>query len=168
MKKIFDPNLDILSIHEEELARQICIIDFKLFSKIKPSEFLNQAWSKPKYKHRAVNILRMINRFNTVSMWVASSILKVVNIKPRAKLMAKFIRMGELLMHTYHNFNATMAILAGLNWASVHRLHWTRKELPPSSTKALEELERALSSEKSFQSYRNMLAEVNPPAIPYL
>ena len=135
MKTIFDPNLNIFSVSEEELARQMCIIEFRLFSKIRPSEFLNQAWSKPKYKHRAMNVLRMINRFNHVSMWVATSILTIPLIKHRTKMMVRMIRIAELLLHTYCNFNGAMAILAGMNWASVHRLTWTRKELPPGSAK---------------------------------
>lgn len=35
MKTIFDPQLDIFSISEEEIARQICVIEFRLFSKIR-------------------------------------------------------------------------------------------------------------------------------------
>merc|ERR1712137_1211 len=168
MKTIFDPQLDIFSISEEEIARQLCIIEFRIFSKIRPSELLNQSWSKPKYKHRAMNILRLINRFNTVSMWVATSILKVPGVRARGKLMGKFIKIAEHLLHTLHNFNATMAILAGLSWSSVHRLAWTRKELPPNTQKALEEIERILSSDRSFQTYRPHIAECNPPCIPYL
>merc|ERR1712137_629434 len=58
MKTIFDPQTDIFSIPAEEIARQIASLNFVCFSKIKPTEFLNQAWSKAKYKHRAMNILK--------------------------------------------------------------------------------------------------------------
>ena len=35
MKTIFDPGLDLFSISGEEIARQMCIIEFRLFSKIR-------------------------------------------------------------------------------------------------------------------------------------
>ena len=37
--------------------------------------FLLQAWQKPKYKHRAVNILRLVERMNNLTLWVATTIL---------------------------------------------------------------------------------------------
>ena len=36
---------------------------------------LQQAWQKPKYKHRAVNILRLVERMNNLTLWVATTIL---------------------------------------------------------------------------------------------
>ena len=35
-------------------------------------------------------------RFNNVSMWVASSIVKVTKLKARAKLMARMIKIAEV------------------------------------------------------------------------
>jgi son of sevenless len=61
-----------------------------------------------------------------------------------------------------------MAILAGINSASVYRLRWTRKELPPRSVQILGELEEILSSAKAFQLYRETIAQLDPPCIPYL
>ena len=46
-----------------------------------------------------MNVLRLINRFNTVSMWVATSILKVVKVRDRAKLMAKFIKIADVRLY---------------------------------------------------------------------
>lgn len=43
-----------------------------------------------------MNVLRLITRFNTVSMWVATSILKVATVKARGKLMGKFIKIAEV------------------------------------------------------------------------
>ena len=34
-----------------------------------------QAWQKEKYKHRAVNILRLVERMNNLTLWVATTIL---------------------------------------------------------------------------------------------
>lgn len=37
-------------------------------NQIQPYELLNQSWSKPKLRHRAQNVLALINRFNKVMM----------------------------------------------------------------------------------------------------
>ena len=69
------PVLSVFDFDPEEIARQLTIIDFSLFSKIKPAELLNQAWQKQKYKHRAQNILRLVERMNNLTLWVATTIL---------------------------------------------------------------------------------------------
>lgn len=193
MKHIFQPKLNLFDIEEEELARQICLADFAIYTSIEvclllesqppihaclhslmhdarggqSSELLNQSWSKPKTKHKSPNVLKFITRFNNLSNWVASSILKAAKLRQRAKVMSKCIKLAEHLKNL-HNFNGCMAILAGINSASVYRLRWTRKELPPRSTQILGELEEILSSARAFQLYRETIAQLDPPCIPYL
>lgn len=92
---------------EEELARQITIMQFQIFSSIKvralrrrftvkPAELLNQAWSKAKLKHRAQNALALIEHFNSVSMWVGYMIAMAPKVKQRAKILAKFIKLAKV------------------------------------------------------------------------
>jgi hypothetical protein len=57
---------------------------------------LNQSWSKPKTKHKSPNVLKFITRFNNLSNWVASSILKAAKLRARAKVMAKCIKLAEV------------------------------------------------------------------------
>lgn len=166
-KTIFNPKLQWHDIDDEEIARQLCLIDFRLFCMIKPSELLNQSWNKPKLKMKALNVLKMINRFNQVSMWAATSILKTPKIKDRAKIMGKLIKVADCCIQL-HNYNSAMAIMAALNWSSVYRLRWTRKEISPSTVKYSEDLERLLSSDMSYGNYRAHIAHCNPPCIPYL
>lgn len=61
-----------------------------------------------------------------------------------------------------------MAILAGLNYSSVHRLKYTREEMPKHIQQVCNELQSALSSNQSYKEYRNLLSRANPPCIPYL
>jgi len=143
------------------------LIEFDIYMDIKPSELLNQSWSKPKLRHRAQNVTRMIERFNQVSMWVATTIMKVTKVKPRARVMAKFIKIAEHLKNI-NNYNSLMAIIAGLNFSSVFRLRYTREEMPAQTQKTIQELEKIMSSESSFKFYRSKLAASDPPCIPYL
>jgi hypothetical protein len=129
---------------------------------------LNQSWNKPKLKHRSPNVLRTIARFNEISNWVASSILRVEKVRDRTRIMAKLIRIAEYLFRSLNNFNTAMAILAGLNYASVHRLKFTREEMPKHIQQVFNELQAALSSNQSYKEYRTLLSRANPPCIPYL
>lgn len=167
-KNIFSLYLDLFDVDEEEIARQMTLIDFEIYSSIKLSELLNQSWNKPKLRHRSPNVIRMINRFNEVSHWVATSILRQERIRDRSRTMAKFIRIADYLLKTLNNFNTTMAILAGLNGAAVHRLKHTREEMPRHIQQAYTDMQHALDSNQSYKGYRNLLLHANPPCIPYL
>lgn len=65
--KVISPTQILANFDEAEIARQLTIIDGNSYSLIKPAELLNQAWNKPELKHRAGNVLYMIERFNQLS-----------------------------------------------------------------------------------------------------
>ncbi|EGC38002.1 aimless RasGEF [Dictyostelium purpureum] len=166
-KNIFSNNLSFHDIDEEEIARQLTLIEFEIYRKIKPPELLNQSWNKTKLKSRAPNVLKMIDRFNSVSMWVATMIIQTAKVKARARMMARFIKIAEHLK-TLNNYNSLMAIIAGLNFSSVYRLKYTREELSPAILKSYAELEKIMNSEGSFKTYRGRLQNFVPPMLPYL
>jgi len=59
----------ILSVWDydvEEIARQLTLIDFESYSAIKPTELLNQKWSKKKLQDQAPNVLALIDRFSSL------------------------------------------------------------------------------------------------------
>ncbi len=62
----------------------------------KATELLNQSWNKPKLRHRSPNVIRMINRFNEVSHWAATSILRVEKVRDRTRVMTKLIRIADV------------------------------------------------------------------------
>jgi glycine hydroxymethyltransferase/Rap guanine nucleotide exchange factor 1 len=79
-----------------EVARQLTLPTFKIYSQIKPSELFNQAWLSPKLQHKSPNVLKLIDRFNWVSNWVASSIVSESKIKNRAKVFAMHIKLAQV------------------------------------------------------------------------
>jgi hypothetical protein len=60
-------SIHLKDIHPEEVAKQLTLIDFYLFTAIKPTECLSQAWVKGDKEKRAPNILAMIHRVSYVS-----------------------------------------------------------------------------------------------------
>ena len=70
-----NPSKLLVMYSEEDIAKQITLIDFSIFSKIRTTELLDQAWSKAKYKYRARNIAKLIARSNDVTLWTCSLIV---------------------------------------------------------------------------------------------
>jgi hypothetical protein len=167
-RNIFSPSLSWLDVDDEELARQLTLIEFDTFYRIQTSELLQQSWMKPKLKHRAPNVLAMIARFNNVSSWMGTVICMEDKVRNRARVMQKLIGVAEHL-RKLNNFNTLMAFVAIFGNAAVHRLKHTKAELPPKSLETLDELATLMSSDDAFRSYRETLERtIGVPAIPYL
>ena len=159
--------MNLMEIDEEEIARQISIVDFNHFRSIKPPELLNQAWAKAKLQYRARNVLKMISWFNHISKLTSYWILQTENLKMRAKVIAKLISIAKFCRQ-YNNFGAVMGIIAGFNNAAILRLKLTMAQVPKKSLEVLQELEDLMSSGNSYRHYRMAMRDANPPLIPYM
>lgn len=159
--------LSFISIDEEELARQLCLGDFEVYSRIRPPELLNLAWSVKKLQHRAPNVLALIDRFNKISAVVTNTILKTPNVRARANVLSHWIKTMKYL-GDYHNYNSLYAILAGLGNAAVSRLKWTREKVSKRLLVVWGEVEVLCSNEKSYRNYREALKMADRPCVPYI
>jgi len=167
LNKVIAPSQVLKYFETEDIARQLTIIDSNTFSLIKPAELLNQAWNKPELKHRAGNVLYMIERFNQVSSWASSCILMQDNIADRVTNYQKLINVAEHL-RVLNNFNSMLAIVSGLNNSAVYRLNYTRAELSEKALKTFDDIMQLMKTENSYRNYREALHNANPPIIPYL
>lgn len=167
-KNIFSPTLSWLDIDEEELARQLTLIEFDTFYRIQTSELLQQSWIKPKLKHRAPNVIAMISRFNNVSNWMGTVIVMEDKIRNRVRVMQKLIGVAEHL-RKLNNFNTLMAFVAIYGNAAIYRLKHTKAELPPKSIEIADELVALMSTDDASRKYRELLERtIGVPAIPFL
>jgi son of sevenless-like protein len=85
-----------MDLARSDLHRQLTLIEFKMFCKIKPSELLNQSWNKVDLQHRSPNILAMISRANKLSFWVANLIVWFERLKDRSKILSKILKIAEV------------------------------------------------------------------------
>ncbi|KJE89917.1 hypothetical protein CAOG_009414 [Capsaspora owczarzaki ATCC 30864] len=158
--------LTVLDIDPLELARQLTIIDWKEHAAIQPKECLDLAWTK-KDREQAPHILAMIDLATRLSFWVASAILSEDAVKARAKVVAHFIMVAEKC-RSLNNFNAVMAVLAGMSNAAVYRLKKTWEALPNKVRSSYSELKELMSEQNNFGRYRQVLHSIDPPCIPFL
>ncbi|KAJ5071450.1 guanine nucleotide exchange factor [Anaeramoeba ignava] len=167
--KRLDPNIDILSINPVEIARQLTLFEMNLFQKIQPSEFLKKIWShKTKKTQKAANLLKLITRFNNVSLWVTTEVVKVKSLNQRTLTLQRFISIGKECRNL-NNFNAVMEIIGGLHNACVHRMKNTWEQLPSKDIEAFEDLTTLMGAQGSYKRFRSELEKkANQPLIPYV
>ena len=158
--------LGLLDFHPLEFARQLTILEFELYCKINPWEFLGLAWAKPNANQRAPHILDMIQWTNRTTSFVASEILRAKGAKGKIQTISFFIKVLKHLLEL-HNFSAINAISAGFQHAAVHRLRPYWGEIAPAKIKSMESIVARVSSEHNYVAFRNELKVTSLPLIPY-
>lgn len=94
MKKI-----KFLDIDPTEFARQLTIIESRLYAKIKPSECLNKTWQKklvPDEPDPAANVKALILHSNQLTNWVAEMILTQSDVKRRVVVIKHFVSVADV------------------------------------------------------------------------
>jgi len=165
-KNIFSPSLTLDDVDDEEIARQLTLIEYEYYVAINSPELLQKRDADGQSLEWGPNVNAMLKRFNAVARWVSTSILGVPNLKQRAKVLSRFIRIADHLRRQ-NNFNSLAAVFVGVTNSSVHRLRFTRRELPREQQKTLEELERFMSPENSYANYRAAYRKARPPCVPF-
>lgn len=60
------------------------------------------------------------------------------------------------------------ALIAALNTPPIRRLKRTWEQVNPRLISLLDDLEKTLDSGKNFTGYRNLLAQVSLPCVPFI
>jgi son of sevenless-like protein len=91
--------LKFLDIDSTEFARQLTIIESRLYGKIKLVECLNKTWQKklaPGEEDPAKNIKALILHSNQLTNWVAQMILNQNDVKRRVIVIKHFVSIADV------------------------------------------------------------------------
>ncbi|KAI7873620.1 ras guanine nucleotide exchange factor domain-containing protein [Mucor mucedo] len=157
----------LLDIDALEMARQLTIMDFKLYSAIKPIECLDKAWSSQEDDQVADNIRASIEYCNQVTSWVSDVILSQHDIKKRSVLIKYWVQVAEKC-RILNNFNTCMAILSAFDNSSVGRLKRTWEVVGARTNQTLQHIRKLMGANRNFTEYRAIIHSINPPCIPFL
>jgi hypothetical protein len=108
MTKLYD-------VHPREIARQLTLIDFGLYSKIQTREFLHCNFMKPSTSPHIANLSA---QFNRVANIVIATILTATDNSACVVFWISVMRHLRVL----HNYQSVLAVLGGLMSAAIHRL----------------------------------------------
>lgn len=155
-----------------------------------PKESFTPTFSN--HQHSSCPVLASIAHFNFISAWVSTMIVSQPKLSRRGKVLEKLMHVavvscrqdsndkGKPIFFNLHfpllqalrnrnNYNTLMAVLAGINSAAVLRLRHTRDWVSVKKIyKQFQSLERLMSTDRSFGSYRLALKASEAPGIPYL
>ncbi|TGJ78742.1 hypothetical protein E0Z10_g10020 [Xylaria hypoxylon] len=161
--------LKFLDIDVTEFARQLTIIESKLYAKIKPSECLNKTWQKKVTDGEpepAPNVKALILHSNQMTNWVAEMILAQQDVKKRVVVIRHFVTVADKC-RGMNNFSTLTSIISALTTAPIARLKRTWDQVPARTNTVLESMRRLMASTKNFAEYREALHTTNPPCIPF-
>ncbi|EAS28314.3 cell division control protein Cdc25 [Coccidioides immitis RS] len=164
MKKI-----KFLDIDPTEFARQLTIIESRLYAKIKPTECLNKTWQKklgPDEPDPAVNVKALILHSNQLTNWVAEMILTQSDVKRRMVVIKHFVTVAEKCRQM-NNYSTLTSIISALGTAPIHRLNRTWSQVSQKTSLTLEAMRKLMASTKNFGEYRETLHLATPPCIPF-
>lgn len=91
--------LKFLDIDATEFARQLTIIESRLYGKIKPTECLNKTWQRkvaPDEPEPAANVKALILHSNQLTNWVAEMILTQSDVKKRVIVIKHFVAVADV------------------------------------------------------------------------
>ncbi|KAK0722993.1 ras guanine nucleotide exchange factor domain-containing protein [Lasiosphaeria miniovina] len=164
MKKLKFLDIDVI-----EFARQLTIIESRLYGKIKPTECLNKTWQKKVGEgdpEPAPNVKALILHSNQMTNWVAEMILAQTDVRKRVVVIKHFVAVADKC-RTLNNFSTLTSIISALGTAPIARLKRTWDQVPQRIHATLETMRKLMASTKNFGEYREALHVANPPCIPF-
>eukprot|EP01132_Coremiostelium_polycephalum_P008012 gene8012-9857_t len=166
-KNIFSPQLTLAHIDELEIARQLTLIEYRIFRNIPPPEFLVRVTSYGgEFQYNMAtspNLITFLNRSTDVSKWVQYMILTQDNKKSRSKMIDKFIKIMECL-RTLNNFQTLHSVYLGLQkiYTSSENTQNTVDLFTIRAKEIMTEHDNLFSRNDKFKTYREVLGSAKP------
>jgi len=137
----------------------------RIFLQVQPTEFLVKAgWSNK--GESTPNIQYLISRFNEVSIWVTTEIVKS-SAESKRRTIERFIKLANE-MNKINNFNGVMEIISGLNNSASRLFKSAWSNVSPKALKKFDQLNSMMDPIQNFKAYRKELEKRKGPTIPYM
>ncbi|KAH9419182.1 RasGEF [Dermatophagoides pteronyssinus] len=143
-------------ISPETFAKQLTLIDWIIFSKIKREELKPGQWTGSMKHVLSPNVVLFTRRFNIVTYWAIDEILCLKTPKQRAEMISFFIKLINNLIEI-HNLHSSYAIKSALNSASIHRLEKTWNCLSKKDRQCFEKIDALFSESDNSNKLRTFM-----------
>ncbi|KAI5252551.1 ras GEF [Aureobasidium subglaciale] len=155
----------LLDLDAVEVARQLTIMESKIFCAIQPQELLGLEWTK-KTGH-AANVLAMSKFSTNLTNVVVDTILAADQTKKRVAMLKHWIKIAKLCLDI-DNYSALMAIACSLTSSAVSRLRHTWDQLSAKTMAAFEEIKEIVDVSRNYVALRHRLQTPKAPCLPFV
>lgn len=176
--RILNDDLTLLNFNGLEIAKQLTLIESKLFCSIQVTELLNQNFTTKKlHLNLSPNIQKSILFTNLLSDYVIESILKP-NLQIRQRIYAFKCWLKIAISCLYmRNFNSLASIMTSLQSFLITRVTEIWDGLPDKYKELFHYLASIIHPNKNYNTYRqrlrdflatNLQENLDIPTVPYL
>ncbi|ETO23766.1 rasGEF domain-containing protein [Reticulomyxa filosa] len=153
----------------KEYASQLTLMDFELFLKIDPRQYLCKIMDKGNKNMKKYESLKLlIDRFQKLHQYVVITIIGANSLQTRVQLIEFFIYIAEYLLKL-NNFYSFMSICSGIDSIQVRKLTTSWGFVNTSCQRKFDQfLQPICSTNKNYHALRKYIANCSPPAIPFL
>lgn len=158
----------IFDFSDEEIARNLTLISYKLLSCIDINELWTCKFTKDDKYTKAPNVMKVIDRFDKLMLFIIEDICSYETNKARAKLITKWANIAKRC-RDLHNYNDLLIINQCFNHNLLKKMVSTWKKIPKSTLELISDLNKFCTNQQCYINIRREIVGCKHMAyIPYL
>jgi len=162
------PYFFIFDFSDDEIAKNLTLISYKMMSCIDVNELWNSNFSKEDKISRAPNVTKLIDRFDKLMLFIIEDICSYETAKARAKLITKWANIAKKCKDL-HNYNDLLIINQCFNHYLLKKLISTWQKLSKSTLTLINDLNKFCTNQQCYINIRREIVGCRHIAhIPYL
>lgn len=163
----FTPDNFLDLLEPEEIAQQLCLMDFHVYSSIDYTEWLGLAWQGKQGPERAPNLLAFISNLNKISSLCSYAVVSSTSVTRRKQVISRICKcMTHLLV--MQNFGSLIALSSSLQESSVFRLKKTFSALSQSKLGLIQQMKAVFDPSSNYKVFRCLYNSCQGPCIPFV
>lgn len=155
----------LLDLDAVEVARQLTVMESRIFCAIQPHELLGLEWTKK--NGRAKHVLAMSKFSTNLTNLVVDTILAADQTKKRVAILKHWIKIAKLCLDI-DNYSALMAIACSLTTSAVARLRQTWDQLSAKTIATFNEIKVIVDVSRNYAVLRHRLQTPKAPCLPFV
>ncbi|GAB7345476.1 hypothetical protein MBLNU457_3803t1 [Dothideomycetes sp. NU457] len=148
-----------------EIARQLTLLDCRLFCAIHPTELLASIASRKEAKAPRVSAITLMS--TNLTNLVTLSILSTQDLRKRTSIIKQWTLIANGCLGL-QNYDTLMAIMSSLQSSTVVRLKQTWNLVSPRTISLLDYLKDVVNLSRNYASLRQRLTKAKTPCLPFV
>ena len=148
-----------------EIAEYLTCISYQMMRNINQQELLNKNFTSKDKATKAPNVMKMIDRFNKLVLFIIEDIFSYDSKKLRCECIEKWVEVA-LKLKELHNYNDLVMINTCFVNLTLNKLKLTFKKLSNKYKNIIKEMNSFCSSKQCYINIRKLM--FNSKGIPYI